>query len=84
MVGSDDLIHVKIQNLIIIAIIFNFCGSFYIGLYFVIMKYIQRIFFFFFNKGMVGIDDLILSMSKCQIQSPSLSFSVLTHFDSRL
>ena len=46
--GGEDFIHVKIQNLIIIAIIFNSFGSFYLGLYFVIMKYISPNLCFFF------------------------------------
>ena len=38
MVGINDHIHFKIQNLIIMAIIFNLLGSFHLGLYFGIMK----------------------------------------------
>ena len=38
MVGIDDLIHVKIQNLKIIAIIYNLFSSSYLGLSFVVMK----------------------------------------------
>ena len=40
MVGIDDLIHFKVQNLIMVGIIFNLFGSFYLGLHFIIMKYI--------------------------------------------
>ena len=41
MAGIDDVIYVKIQNLRIIAIIFNMFSSSYLGFSLVIVKYIS-------------------------------------------
>ena len=58
MAEIDDLIHVKIQNPIIITVIFNLFGSFYLDLSFAIMKYVS-LNLCFCNTGIAGIDDLI-------------------------